>query len=136
MKIHVMLGTLLVLGWSATAEAQVAGGYSPVVLPAQYVSNYSPYTAAYRGGSPQIVPVQYYQPSQHAGGVGNGCGCSPQPQTMFLPPGGPPPSVVYRPAPPVELPPNPYHVGHGIIGQPKLYVTGQHVRNILRYLTP
>lgn len=27
-------------------------------------------------------------------------------------------------------------VGHGIVGQPKLYVTGQHVRNVFRFITP
>jgi hypothetical protein len=38
----------------------------------------------------------------------------------------PPPSVAPRPV---------YYLGRGIIGQPKLYVPGQPVRNALRFLT-
>ncbi len=155
MKTNVMYGALLVLGWSMTAEAQ---SYSPVVLPAQYVSNYSPYTAAYGTNTPQNSAVQYYQPVPSSGQVhsaqspitlspatlssgqtlhyAGGCGGVPQPQTTFLPPAGRQPTIVYRPAAPVEALPSKYHVGHGIIGQPKLYVTGQHLRNILRFITP
>jgi hypothetical protein len=41
----------------------------------------------------------------------------------------------YRPVWPVVPMPPKYIIGRGILGQPKLYVPGQPVRNILRYLT-
>jgi hypothetical protein len=46
------------------------------------------------------------------------------------------PSYVYRPVvtPTAVLPS--YYMGNGLLGQPKLYVSGQPVRNALRYLSP
>jgi len=41
---------------------------------------------------------------------------------------------VIRLVPPA--PPGGYVVGRGLIGQPKLYLPGQPIRNFLRYLTP
>ena len=40
------------------------------------------------------------------------------------------PLVALRPLPPT------YAVGRGILGQPKVYVPGQPVRNFVRYLSP
>lgn len=48
----------------------------------------------------------------------------------------PAPRVTYRPVMPVLPMPPAYEVGRGILGQPKLYVPGQPVRNFFRYLTP
>jgi hypothetical protein len=47
----------------------------------------------------------------------------------------PPPVTTYRPLVPVASPPPNYYLGHGIFGQPKLYVPEQPVRNFLRYLS-
>jgi len=45
---------------------------------------------------------------------------------------------VLRPVLPLvpPAPPGGYVVGRGLIGQPKLYLPGQPIRNFLRYLTP
>jgi hypothetical protein len=40
------------------------------------------------------------------------------------------PIVALRPLPPA------YAVGRGIVGQPKVYVPGQPLRNFVRYLSP
>jgi hypothetical protein len=40
------------------------------------------------------------------------------------------PLVALRPLPPA------YAVGRGILGQPKVYVPGQPVRNFVRYISP
>ena len=45
------------------------------------------------------------------------------------------PNVVYRPLWPVSPPPQPYYIGPGLLGQPKLYMPGQPVRNFFRYLS-
>ncbi len=45
-----------------------------------------------------------------------------------------PNSAVIVPIPSPALPPN-HYVGRGLIGQPKLYVKNQPIRNALRYLT-
>ena len=46
------------------------------------------------------------------------------------------PVVTYRPLVPVVPMPSQYYVGQGLLGQPKLYVPAQPVRNFLRYLSP
>ena len=60
--------------------------------------------------------------------------------TSYYPVGAPqvayPPYTVYRPVLPVARMPASYYVGPGVLGQPKLYVPGQPVRNLLRYLSP
>jgi hypothetical protein len=47
-----------------------------------------------------------------------------------------PAMVSYRPLVPLVAMPRTYRIGRGILGQPKLYVPGQIVRNAFRYLTP
>ena len=46
------------------------------------------------------------------------------------------PLVTYRPLVPLVAMPRSYQVGRGILGQVKVYVPGQPIRNALRYLTP
>ena len=43
---------------------------------------------------------------------------------------------VFRPVLPISGTPSAVYYGRGVLGQPKLYVSGQPVRNVLRYLTP
>lgn len=44
--------------------------------------------------------------------------------------------VTYRPVLPVIPMPGQYYVGRGLLGQPKLYVPNQPLRNFVRYLSP
>ncbi len=44
--------------------------------------------------------------------------------------------VTSPPAPVAARPTRPVYMGRGLIGQPKLYVEGQPLRNALRFLTP
>jgi hypothetical protein len=46
------------------------------------------------------------------------------------------PSVPWRPIVNIRSMPDSYVVGQGIIGQPKVYVPGQPVRNFIRYISP
>lgn len=46
------------------------------------------------------------------------------------------PVVTYRPLVPIASMPPQYYVGRGLLGQPKLYVPNQPVRNFVRYLSP
>lgn len=48
----------------------------------------------------------------------------------------PPASCAYKPLVAVAAMPPSYEIGRGILGQPKLYVPGQPVRNFVRWLTP
>jgi len=51
-------------------------------------------------------------------------------------PACPPATCAYRPLVAVTAMPPAYEVGRGILGQPKLYVPRQPVRNFVRWLTP
>ena len=51
-------------------------------------------------------------------------------------PSCPQPTCAYRPLVTVTAMPPTYEVGRGILGQPKLYVPRQPVRNFVRWLTP
>ena len=46
------------------------------------------------------------------------------------------PVVTYRPLLPVIPMPGQYYPGRGLLGQPKLYVPNQPLRNFVRYLSP
>ncbi len=46
------------------------------------------------------------------------------------------PVVTYRPLVPVIPMPAQYYLGRGLLGQPKLYVPNQPLRNFVRYLSP
>jgi len=70
---------------------------------------------------------------------------APSPAGMLVLPPPPPvaavpvqvgPVVTYRPLVPVVPMPAQYYLGQGLLGQPKLYVPDQPLRNFLRYLTP
>ncbi len=70
---------------------------------------------------------------------------APSPQgTLALPPPPPlatvpvqvGPVVTYRPLVPAVPMPAQYFLGQGLLGQPKLYVPDQPLRNFFRYLSP
>ena len=54
--------------------------------------------------------------------------------TVVAVPAGP--VVTYRPLLPVIPMPDQYYFGRGMLGQPKLYVPNQPLRNFVRYLSP
>jgi hypothetical protein len=69
------------------------------------------------------------------------------PPVVTLPPGSPiavpgccpavtPATVSYRPLVAIAPMPCAYEVGRGILGQPKLYVPDQPVRNFFRWISP
>jgi hypothetical protein len=71
------------------------------------------------------------------------CVCTPTGQPVYnMPPANLgttatyPPVYSYRPAMPVSAMPADYYFGRGLIGQPKVYVQGQPVRNAIRFITP
>jgi hypothetical protein len=45
-------------------------------------------------------------------------------------------SVPWKPLVPIRSMPTNYEIGQGIIGQPKIYVPDQPLRNMIRYITP
>jgi hypothetical protein len=120
--------------------------------PALVESPFSPAAESDSGSYPvvraqhqEVQPVTSWrigQPSQivlwpppTAGNTNSLNGVVNAPVYTPLPPTGPH-ATVLRPILPLEpLPPN-YEVGRGLLGQPKLYVPGQPVRNFLRYLSP
>jgi hypothetical protein len=82
-------------------------------------------------------------PAAPAGTVVYGPAPVTLPTTVTLPPPPVPltridyaPLVVYKPILPLAPVPSQTYLGRGILGQPKLYVPGQPLRNLLRYLSP
>lgn len=109
-------------------------------------TNSAPRTA-YAAPTPPPYPtvLTYYQPGavpsvQPQPTFCNQCGPQVvqqpivQQQVVQLP--VPPPQIVYRPILPLAPQPESYYTGQGVLGQPKLYVPGQPIRNFLRYLGP
>ncbi len=125
----------------------------PTVVPAYYTTTYSPGHAApvaQTAALPALesVPRTLSQPAPRVVTLMPVAGNHPttpytvhSPNTSFVG-GAYPGTTVVRPyttfRPIVSLTPAPANVmiGQGILGQPKVYVPGQPVRNFLRYLTP
>ena len=79
---------------------------------------------------PTFQPVAYTQPSaaiQPLNSVQGTTAFNPYVQTKGVP---------WRPIVPIRSMPANYVVGQGIIGQPKVYVPSQPVRNFIRYISP
>lgn len=94
-------------------------------------------------GTPQRVV--YIQPAAYSNTVPVQHVVNPQPLTNLQPlMGSTPynpytvtgPSVPWRPIVNIRSMPNNYVVGQGLIGQPKVYVPQQPLRNFIRYITP
>lgn len=87
------------------------------------------------GIAPRVVGSA---PPPTTGSIPNGgipCMCVPmgQPTYSYF---APQPTYVYRQSLPVSQLPGNYYFGRGLIGQPKVYVPGQPVRNAIRYISP
>ena len=110
----------LLLGAAQTAAGQSICSCGPVVLQPASETVPSPYYAvgpavASGPASPPVTtvsPVSFVGPTVPAA-----------------------PNIVYRPLLPVSPSSPPYYVGQGLLGQPKVYMPGQPVRNFLRYLS-
>lgn len=74
-------------------------------------------------------PVLIMDPPPRAVGANTGRIYTPLPHPGYAP------TVTYKPLVPMMAVPQQYYFGRGIIGQPKLYVPGQPIRNVLRYLS-
>lgn len=99
--------------WAAVATLGLAGPGLAMAQPTPYLP-------------PAGAPVASVSPSTIAPGV---------PPVIEVP-GCPQPTCAYRPLVTVTAMPPAYEVGRGILGQPKLYVPRQPVRNFVRWLTP
>ena len=75
-------------------------------------------------------PVVTYAPSAQ------GTLALPPPPPLTMVPVQVGPVVTYKPLVPMVPLPAQYYLGQGLLGQPKLYVPDQPLRNFLRYLTP
>jgi hypothetical protein len=92
------------------------------------------YTKLAEGQNP--IVFTYYQPAAAPSVQPQPACCAPcAPQVVPAVP-APPLHVNYRPVLPLAPMPETYYAGQGILGQPKLYVPGQPIRNLLRYLGP
>jgi hypothetical protein len=113
-------------------QAAYGRGYTSVGTP-QRVVYVQPASYSNTVPAPQVVPVTTLQP------LNNGQQLTTlQPlTTTFNPYSGTGKGVPWRPIVNVRggLPEN-YVVGQGLIGQPKVYVPSQPLRNFLRYITP
>jgi hypothetical protein len=95
----------------------------PVVVSAPTVWPSSPAVA-------DRPPVLITEPVPYAAIANKGQACTPLPHPGYAP------TVTYKPVVPLIAVPQQYYFGRGIVGQPKIYVPGQPIRNFLRYLSP
>jgi hypothetical protein len=108
-------------------------GYTSVGSPQKVVQVMQP--VGYTNTLPQqqvtyVQPVAYAQPiatAQPITTLQTSTAYNPYVQTKGVP---------WRPIVPIRSMPDNYVVGQGIVGQPKVYVPSQPVRNFLRYITP
>ena len=139
-----------VLGWwAATASGQTWLQREPTVALAQSSSRGDGCCDPSPASLERLVTFRYAaapavapQPLPPATPAGSTCcfPCAPSPESCYLPSVGAvegcSPCVAFRPILPLAAMPGAYYVGRGILGQPKLYVPGQPIRNALRWLTP
>jgi hypothetical protein len=135
-----LVASLLIMSLAAKGQAQV------YIQPASYSDTYTVtqqpvYTTTPQTYQPYAAPAAVVQPvaPNYAGGVyaqpvtyGNPCMPCP-----CVSPVSYQPAAAYQPvAAPAAAGCKPYYVGRGLLGQPKLYMPGQPVRNALRFITP
>ena len=88
--------------------------YAPQPVGMQPIAGATPYGGGYYGGDCCSATTAMVQPPAPAYAPAAGCSAP----------------VVLG-----QSPPN-HYIGRGIVGQPKLYVSGQPLRNALRFITP
>ena len=160
MRILSAITILVILFFSVATQAQTVIYSTPVATPIYYETinpvqsvsapaTHTTYCGLFARRRQAFAPQPaYYAPPQpvtlqpiaaaSAPGVvyGDPCGCGPvQGGILPAPVAAGVPQTGYQS--PVVLGQNPsnHYIGRGIVGQPKLYVSGQPIRNALRFLT-
>lgn len=131
-----VLGSNVATVQTAVATPYAYGhGYTSVGSPQKVVQVIQP--IGYTNTLPQqqvtyVQPVVYAQPVTNVQPLTNVQTLSATPFNPYVQTKG----VPWRPLVPIRSMPDNYVVGQGIIGQPKVYVPSQPVRNFIRYITP
>jgi hypothetical protein len=154
-----IIAAIVLGGWAATANGQTWLQGEPFAALTQYATggdgccDPSPATVKHLVAVRQPAPAAVDPPPWPTTTMLNGatltpappgascCSpCAPTADSCYLPSVGGvegcSPCVAFRPILPLAAMPGAYYVGRGILGQPKLYVPGQPIRNALRWLTP
>ncbi len=126
---------------SYTSASYAPANYAPVrygsaapistVGYSQVASRTPLYNASYGVGTP--VGGNCCTPIQSVG-YAQSSPCLPIAQTAYAPPVGLPVQAIA--APPPGTIDNEYYIGHGLLGRPKVFKTGQPLRNTLRRILP
>jgi hypothetical protein len=128
---------LMAMGVSSAIAAQTAcecgsGGLQPVVLPPSGNVRYTgglgssvPVPSSSRIAAAPVTSAAYLAPAPYS-----------TPYATSVPYVSSSATTVYQPLVPIVSAPPSYYVGRGVIGQPKMYVPGQPIRNFFRYLSP
>lgn len=116
----------LVLGGGSTAAACERTVEQPIVVNASQSWSSVPTTTTYR-------PVMISAPPQYRIRSSAAPVYTPLPPPTYVPIGT---HSTYKPLRPITPMPAQYRFGRGIVGQPKVYVPGQPIRNFLRFLSP
>lgn len=121
---------------SGGPTVQSVPGYNQAAYGRGYTSVGAPQRVVYvqQAAYSNTVPVQQTvqaQPLMNVQPLTN-----VQPLGTYAPSATASPGVPWRPVVNIRSMPDNYVVGQGIIGQPKIYVPSQPLRNFIRYITP
>ena len=122
MSSRVVVAAILTMVCASSARAGDLPFGRPVIVTAPTVWTASP------ANTPSPPVVTWKAPAPTVIGDG-GRVYTPLPHPGYAP------TTVYRPLVPMMPVPQQYYFGRGIIGQPKIYVPGQPIRNFVRYLS-
>jgi hypothetical protein len=133
MKTGLIVSAVLALVGGSTAAACELAVEQPIVVNASQGWSSVPTTTTCRpvtiGTPPQYGPVTIGKPVQYRARPNAAPVYTPLPAPVYVP------TTTYRPLVPIAQMPSQYRFGRGILGQPKVYVSGQPIRNFLRYLS-
>jgi hypothetical protein len=122
MSSRVVVFAFFALACVTSAAAGELYADQPVIVSAPTVWPSSPAVA-------DRPPVLIMEPVPRAAIANKGQVYTPLPYPGYAP------TVTYKPLVPLMPIPQQYYFGRGIVGQPKIYVPGQPIRNFLRYLS-
>lgn len=112
------------IAWRGRGSATPAD-YAPTLAPRGFAP--SPHAASFARAMPVACETPWRgQPTMSRYGGDSPCACMTVPVSQLAPPGY---------ADPMNAAGAGYYVGKGVLGQPKLFVTGQPLRNALRFFT-
>lgn len=122
MSSRVVVFAFVALACVSTAAAAELYAEQPVVVSAPIVWPSNPVAA-------DRPPVLIMEPVPRTALPNRGRVYTPLPHPGYAP------TVTYKPLVPLVPVPQQYYFGRGIVGQPKIYVPGQPIRNFLRYMS-